>query len=339
MITIYDVARRAGVSSATVSRVINGRPDVSGKTRAAILAIMDELGYRPNATARGLAMKKSMMIGVFSYDHLYSGLVHPFLQDVLSSFQHIVGAEGYDLLIFTNNSKDALLENHLEMRARQRDVDGILLFGISREDKQLEMLVNSGIPCVSIDLDIYGPRAGYVTSDNVAGSALAVQYLHSQGHTKIAFIADIFNSKPGQDRFKGYQQAMRSLGCKWNSNWITQADFSENGGYDALNKLIASGDMPTAIVCASDSMAIGAKDALEEHGYRIGKDISIIGYDDISALKYIKPGITTIKQNRSQMGRAAAEALLELIDNEHAVPQIILIPPDLVIRQSVAPLS
>lgn len=339
MITIYDIASRAGVSSATVSRVINGRPDVSGKTRAAILAIMDELGYRPNATARGLALKKSKMIGVFIYDHLHSGLVHPFLQDVLSSFQHIVGDEGYDLLIFTNNSKDAQTENQYEQRARQRDVDGILLFGIARDDRQLDRLVECGIPCISIDLDLYGPRAGYVTSDNVAGSILAVQHLHAKGHRHIAFIADIFNSKPGQDRFKGFQQAMRSLECTINPNWITQADFSESGGYDAVAKLIASGNMPTGIVCASDSMAIGAKHVLEENGFTIGKDISIIGYDDIAALSYIRPGITTIKQNRMEMGKAAAQALLELIDNESAVPQILLISPDLVVRQSVHDLN
>lgn len=339
MITIYDIAKRAGVSSATVSRVINGRPDVSRKTRALILSIMDELGYHPNATARGLAMKKSKMIGVFSHDHLHSGLVHPFLQDVLSSFQHIVGAKGYDLLIFTNDSTDTLEENHFEIRARQRDVDGILLFGIARDDKQLEQLVKCGIPCISIDLDIYGPRAGYVTTDNVAGSVLAVQYLYSQGHRQMAFIADIFNSKPGQDRFKGFQQAMRSLGCNINASWITHADFSENGGYEAVNKLIATGSMPTAIVCASDSMAIGAKTALEEFGYTIGRDISIVGYDDILALNYIKPGITTIRQNRNELGRAAALALLELIDNENAVPQIILIPPDIVVRQSVGNLN
>lgn len=334
--TIYDIAKRAGVSAATVSRVINGRSDVSSKTRTAILTIIDELGYRPNATARGLAMRKSKLIGVFSYDHLDSGLVHPFLQDVLSSFQHVVGAKGYDLLIFTNNSKDAIADNHFEIRARQRDVDGILLFGIAREDKRLAQLVKCGIPCISIDLDMYGPRAGYITSDNVAGSVLAVQYLHSKGHRQIAFIADIFNSKPGQDRFMGFQQAMRSLGCLINLNWIMQADFSETGGYEAAHKLIALENMPTAIVCASDSMAIGAKNALEEHGYAIGRDISIIGYDDISALHYIKPGITTIKQNRNEMGKAAARALLELIDNGSAVPQIILIPPDLVIRQSVS---
>ncbi|GMK37624.1 LacI family transcriptional regulator [Paenibacillus sp. CCS19] len=339
MITIYDIALRAGVSSATVSRVINGRPDVSRKTRAAILAIMDELGYRPSATARGLAMKKSKMIGVFIYDHLHSGLVHPFLQDVLSSFQRIVGDDGYDLLIFTNNSKDVQTENQFELRARQRDVDGILLFGIARDDRQLDRLVECGIPCISIDLDLYGPRAGYVTSDNVAGSTLAVQHLHAMGHRQIAFIADIFNSKPGQDRFKGFQQAMRSLGCTINPNWITQADFSESGGYDAVNKLIATGNMPTAIVCASDSMAIGAKHVLEENGFTIGKDISIIGYDDISALSYIRPGITTIKQNRMEMGKAAAKALLELIDNENAVPPILLIPPDLVMRQSVNDLN
>jgi LacI family transcriptional regulator len=261
------------------------------------------------------------------------------LQDVLSSFQRIVGDEGYDLLIFTNNSKDEQIEHQYELRARQRNVDGILLFGIARDDKRLNRLVECGIPCISIDLDLYGPRAGYVTSDNVAGSTLAVQHLHSKGHTQIAFIADIFNSKPGQDRFKGFQQAMRTLGCSIHSSWITQADFSEAGGYKAVQRLIASGSMPTAIVCASDSMAIGAKNVLEDHGYAIGKDISIIGYDDISALTYIKPGITTIKQNRIEMGKAAAQALLELIDNENAVPQIILIPPDIVVRQSVRDLN
>ncbi|WP_426451317.1 LacI family DNA-binding transcriptional regulator [Paenibacillus sp. S-38] len=334
MTTIYDIAKRAGVSSATVSRVINEHRDVSEKTRQNVKSIMAELDFRPNATARGLATKSSQLIGVFFQDHLLTGLKHPFLQDVLSSFEVVAGEKGYDLLLFANYSAEST--DNYEARARRRDVDGLLLFGISKTDPNVSTIIKSQIPCISIDMDLYGPRTGYLASDNVGGAILAIDHFVENGHRDIAFFADIYNSKPGLDRLIGYQQAMNKHGLPYPSEWTLHSDFSEQGGYEAAQRLLSLKKRPTALFCASDTMALGAMEALSMAALVVGQDISIIGFDDIAILKYLRPGLTTIRQNREEIGRRAAQALFDMIHCPQSHPPILTVPTELVIRESVA---
>ncbi len=330
--TIYDIAKRAGVSPATVSRVLNGYPDVSEKTRKKIQKITEELGFQPNAAARGLATKRSMSIGIFFQDHVNSGLRHPFFQNVLASFKDVVGAEGYDLLFFANQQNGP---DSFEARAKQRDVDGVLLLGVPRSDPALASLATSQIPCMSIDLDMLGQRAGYLCSDNVGGATMAMDYLIKKGHRNIGFVGDAFFTKPGHDRLLGYQQACRRHDLPFRREWVFEGDFTEAGGYRAGKRLLDLADMPSAVFCAGDMMALGMMIALREEGIETGRDISIIGFDDIEFAHFVTPGLTTIRQQTDIMGEQAAKALVGLIENSDMTPPVLTIETILVERGTV----
>lgn len=334
MATIYDIAKKAGVSAATVSKVLNGRTDVGAKTSENVKKIANELNYRPNSIARGLATKKSNTIGVFFQDHLNSGFRHPFLQDVLASFKDTIGKNGYDLIFFANDHPDNPNET-FEERAKNRNVDGLFLLGVPRTDPNLFSLVQSEIPCMSVDLDIIGPNASYITSDNIGGAHKAVDHLVEMGHKEIAFISDMFATKPGQDRLMGFKKAMEKHGLPILTKWIISSDFSEKGGYLSALKILEGDHLPTAIFCAGDMMAIGAMEAISEKGLKIGEDISIIGFDDIKLLNYVKPSLTTIRQNKDIMGEMAANELLMLMNDSNYFPNPLSIETELVIRSTV----
>ncbi|GEO28135.1 LacI family transcriptional regulator [Alicyclobacillus acidoterrestris] len=338
MTTIYDIAKRAGVSATTVSKVLNGYPDVSMKTREKVQRITDELGYRPNAVARSLVTRRSMTIGVFFQDHVNSGFRHPFLHDVIASFKDVVGATGYDLLFFSDLREDSATQGFVS-RAKHRDVDGLFLLGVPRTNPGLGALSRSQIPVVSVDLDLFGPRASYLCSDNVGGARKAIQCLVENGHRKIAFIGDRFGTKPGHDRMLGYQLGIQEWALPYRSEWVISGDFTESSGYQAFQKLLGASELPTAIFCASDMMAIGAMKAIAEAGYRPGVDISIVGFDDISLARYVTPALTTIRQNTEEMGQRAAKELLELMNTSSKPPSVMTVETELIVRDSVCNLN
>lgn len=335
MATIYDIAKKAGVSTSTVSKVLNDRKDVSFQTAKKVKKITAELGYQPSANARGLATNKSKTIGIFFQDHLNTGFRHTFLQDILASFKDVIGSEGYDLIFFANHKPDNGLTS-FEARAMHRNVDGVLLLGVPRTDPSLSSLAESRIPCMSIDLDLLGPTAGYLVSDNVAGAIKAIDYLVEMGHRDIAYISDIFGTKPGHDRLIGYRTALQKHDIPIRSGWIESGDFTEESGYSATLKLLKGRNSPTAIFCAGDMMALGAMRALEEKNIEVGKDVSIIGFDDLSILQYVTPGLTTIRQQKDIMGRRAGKELLNLIHYPDYLPSTLTIETELIARDTVA---
>ncbi|KEO81891.1 LacI family DNA-binding transcriptional regulator [Tumebacillus flagellatus] len=334
MITIYDIAKRANVSPATVSRVLNGYPDVSQKTREKVQRITEELGFQPNAAARGLATKRSWTIGVFFQDHVNSGFKHPFLQDILKTFKDVMGGKGYDLLFFANHTLEGA-QDGFAARARHRNVDGVLMLGVPRTEPTLNTLVGAGIPCMSVDLDLLGPRAGYLCSDNKGGAMQAMDYLVEMGHRRIAFIGDRYSTKPGHDRLLGYQESLQRFKLPFSQKWITYGDFTEEGGMEAMKQLLAlpMEERPTAVFCAGDMMAIGAMTAMREAGLTPGDDVSIIGFDDIAYAKYV--GLTTIAQQKEEMGTQTANALLQLIEDPSQSPPVLTIGTELIVRSTV----
>ncbi len=339
MVTIYDIAKKAGVSTATVSKVMNGYSDISPKTVERIKKLCVEMGFRPNSAARGLATKKSSSIGIFFTDHLNSGFRHPFLQDVLASFKDIVGTAGYDLVFFSDDSPNNHLNNFYD-RARYRNVDGVFLMGVQRTDPNLSSLAHCDLPCMAIDLDLLGPRAGFITSDNVGGALKAVNYLVKMGHQDIAFLSDVFSTKPGQDRLMGFYAGMQTHKLAVRSDWILNGDFTEKGGYQSCLRLLEKKRLPTAIFCAGDMMALGAIRALNERGLRVPEDLSIIGFDNLALLKYVRPGLTTIHQNKEQLGKQAGIELLKMIKDPHYFPESTsLIETELIVRETVLDLN
>lgn len=336
MTTISEIAKRTGVSIATVSRVLNGYSDVNQATREKIQRVIVELGYSPGALSRAQNKGKSMAIGAFYFAGEGGELTHPFFQDVLDSFKRTIGVLGYDVLFFAVNSPTSDTES-FEARAKFRNVDGILLASVSKYDPRARSLAISQLPCMSIDTDLIGARAGYISSDNLGGAGQAVHYLVSLGHTKIAFMGDEFNTKPGHDRLVGYQQSLNRHQLTFRPDWVMNGDFSVEGGYRATQKLLRSEDRPTAIFCAGDLMAFGAMSAVREIGLEVGSDVSIVGFDDVSASSLVTPALTTVRQHRREMGLRAAESLVQLITEPESVPPIVTVPTELIIRESARP--
>ncbi len=332
MTTIKDIAKMAGVSTATVSRVINNHSDVSEDTKKKIIKIITENNYRPNTIARSLSTNKSNTIGIFFTDHFNTGLHHPFFREVIYGLEKSFGKSGYDILYFTNRKWGDSF-SYIE-KCKDRHVDGVVLMGVPRTDSNLDKLLLSDIPSVFVDIDIIGRNSSYVISDNVKGAEKAVNYLYSLGHRKIGMIMGLNTTKTSKDRFMGYQSSLNSLGISYNPAWVCNGKYTEEGGYEAMKQLLNVEEQPTAIFCQSDSMAIGAIRAIEDAGLSVPDNYSIIGFDDIEASRYIKPALTTIAQDKIEMGNAVAKLLLSMIDKSSDGHTPMILPVELVKRDS-----
>lgn len=332
MTTIKDIAIQADVSTATVSRVINEHPAVKDETREKIIKIIKENNYRPNTVARSLSTNKSKIVGVFFTDHFNSGLHHPFFREVIYGLEKNLGKEGYDILYFTNRQWGDDF-SYLE-KCKDRNVDGVVLMGVLKDDPNLPKLLDSNIPVAFVDIDIKRENASYVMSDNILGAKKAVNYLYDLGHRKIGMIMGIKATKPTNDRFIGFEEALEKLNLNYKSEWIFDGKYSEKGGYKAAKEMLNSDNRPTALFCQSDSMAIGAIRAIEEAGLKVPEDFSIIGFDDIEVSSYVKPALTTIKQNKKKMGKSATQLLINMMGKSKEDNSPIILPVELIERES-----
>ena len=336
MATIKDIASEADVSIATVSKVLNNYSDISPKTRKKVMEIVREKNFRPNANARSLIMNKSFSIGIFFKDHQNSGLRHPFFRDVIYGLERVFCDFGYDLVLFSAKWGD---EYRYVEKCNYRQVDGAILMGMPPDDKYLDALLEAEIPSVFVDLDVTGDYATYVMSDNLEGAASAVRYLHKLGHRKIGMIMGEKITRPAQERLLGYQKTLVELGISYRSEWVIEGEFSESGGFKSMKQILSLEEMPTAIFCQGDEIALGVINAIKSEGLDVPGDFSVIGFDDIDLSRYIEPKLTTIKQDKFNMGKKAANLLIKMINEpgEKFEPEIL--PTKLIERESCAELS
>ncbi|MBY6038205.1 LacI family transcriptional regulator [Fictibacillus nanhaiensis] len=331
MVTIYDIAKKTGYSTTTVSKALNNYSDVSEKTKQKILQAVEDMGYLPNAHAQSLSTKKSWTIGVMFSEANEVGMKHPFFSAIIESFRKHAEREGYDLIFASRNlrNRDISYLEHFSYRA----VDGIVVICSDPQDTQVQEMINSNIPIVVIDMN--NQNCSLVYSDNIEGGKLAVNYLHSLGHTKIAHIAGDSSTDAGAERIKGYKKAMKDLNLPILEGHLTNGGlFSINEGKAAMEKLLSLKDVPTAVFVAGDHMAIGAMEAIKEKGLRVPEDISIIGYDDIEMAAYVTPKLTTIKQDTEMIGFEAAQLLMKQILQKKKMVISKKIPVELMIRKS-----
>ncbi|WP_070329079.1 MULTISPECIES: LacI family DNA-binding transcriptional regulator [Exiguobacterium] len=334
--TIYDLAKKTGFSITTVSKALNNYKDVNEKTRAKILKAAAEMDYLPNAHAQSLSTKKSWAIGVMFSEANEVGMKHPFFNGIIESFRHATEEQGYDLMFASRNlrNRDMSYLEHFKHRA----VDGIVVICSDRMDEQVQELMQSDIPIVVVDMD--SADCSVVYSDNIAGARLAVNHLYELGHRKIAHIAGDRTIDAGATRIKGYELAMQALDLPIEPGYLINAGFfSVEEGKQAMEKLLQLEAPPTAVFVAGDQMAIGAIEAVHEHGLRVPEDISIIGYDDIDMIKYITPKLTTIRQDTDEIGEAAAELLIEQMTAKERLTERRVIPVKLIERLSCAPVK
>lgn len=334
MTTIYDIAKRTGYSPTTVSKAFNNYSDVREKTRQEIFRAAQEMGYLPNSHARTLTTKKSWTIGVLFIENTGMGIRHPFFSAVIESFKKVAVDKGYALMFISKDvggKQSGYLEN-----CRIRGVDGVVVFLSDYEDPYFRELLESDIPTVVLDYET--SQSHTICSDNKSGAQLAVDYLASLGHRKIAHISGGMNTFPGKVRELGYKDAMEQQGLEVPDSYIVNGAFySRESGYDAMLKLLKLPERPTAVFASGDWLALGAIMAAKDSGLSVPGDISVMGYDDIDLAEYVTPALTTVRQDTELLGSRAADLLLEAIEGKEQDKESILVPVEVIERESCAP--
>jgi LacI family transcriptional regulator len=324
--TIRDVAEQAGVSIATVSRVLNDRADVSVETRERVREVARAVGYSADPAARGLVTQRTQLVAVVVGDNAgHRDLSLLFFGKVMAAISRRLARAGYD----------SLLLQPAELGLHHR-FDAAILIGIDGNDPLVTDLWVRSVPYVGVDVRVGGRRNAFVGSDHAAGVRLALTHLHDLGHRRIAHIAGARNTVAGADRIAAFQHESRVLGLELRDDYLREADFSSAGGYRETCALLALDERPTAIVAASDLMALAALQAIRDAGLQPGRDVAVVGFDDIEAAALAYPPLTTIRQDREKLGTLAAERALELIEHADLRANETILPVELVVRASTA---
>ncbi|MFC7440255.1 LacI family DNA-binding transcriptional regulator [Laceyella putida] len=330
--TIADIARLAGVSRSTVSKVLNNYPGIGEKNKRKILQIIAETGYQPSYSARRLSSTKSHLIAMIYAGNVSADFNHPFFVDVINAFKKEIGSHGYDLLFFSNQDVSRENDDYLA-RCQYFQVDGCIIISGDQIESVIGQLDDSEIPCIGVDLFLKGTHSGYIMSDNHQISQLVVEHFHRLGYREIAYIGGTPDSTVAKIRRQGFEHSMKKLGLPVRKEWMLQGDFYVESGYLAMKRLMESGKAPEAVFCASDWMAVGAMQAIKEAGLRIPDDIAIVGCDNINVAPYLDPPLTSINQDKEKLGRLAARMLLDLMDGKMSFTSA-LVEPALVVRRS-----
>ncbi len=332
MSTIYDIAEKSGYSVSTVSKALNGYPNISQKTKDKVQQIAKELNYIPNASARGLMTKKSFIIGLMIYQDDKEAIIHSHLSEIIVSFKNYVESRGYDVL-FVNTST----ENNLSYyeRCKYRSLDGLF---IAMSDynyyikKQTNELVASELPIVSVET-IYKNR-NVILCDSYNGAKKALDYLYFLGHRKIAYIDAESNGDGSTERLRAYKDFLKEKNITLQKNMIYRAKgFKKYDGLKVAKEIFTEGfsNLPTAIFCVCDEVAIGVIEHFKTQNVRVPDDISVIGFDDIKVAEYV--GLTTIRQNRSLIGETAGKKLIAEIEGNKET-EVIKTKTELIIRDT-----
>ncbi len=331
-VTIYDVAKKAGVGIGTVSRAINNSPKISSQTKAKVDHAIRELKYQPHALAQGLARKRTNMVAIIV--PVFTGY---FYLELLRGIQQEISKYQYDLLLFSVDQTEKT-ELFLKRTLQERKVDGVLLISLAISDNYVKKFVNTQFPIVLIDSD--HRELDSLTVENEQGAYLATKHLINLGHTRIGIIDAQLKSIPAKMRLEGYQKALRDHKIQYNRRYLVISDsdiekdgFNREAGYAAMKQLLQiDEDRPTAVFVASDIQAAGAIKAIKECGLNIPEDISVIGFDDIELAQYM--GLSTVRQPMYEMGKLAVQILMKKIAGEESKPVKKRFETRLVIRDS-----
>jgi LacI family transcriptional regulator len=328
MATIKQVAAHAGVSSATVSHVINGTRYVSEPVQEQVRKSMNDLGYRPNALARSLRSGYTHTVGLILPDS-----ANPYFAEVGHSIENAAFEAGYSVIL-CNTENDFEKESFYMDVLTKKQVDGVIFVTTGEGSDSLKNLAEIGTPTVVMDRDFPGLELDVVLADSFQGGYLATQHLISLGHKRIGCIAGPSSINPSFRRVIGYKQALQAANLDVEPELIMNGDFHPKSGWDVARAMLSQPDAPTAIFACNDLMAIGALRAAVELGLQVPDDLALVGYDDIELASYTNPSLTTIKQPKVEMGLAALNFLLGRIKNKQSAPQRALLPVSLVIRGS-----
>jgi LacI family transcriptional regulator len=326
--TIRDVAKKAGVSVATVSRALSKNGIVAESTRERIKQIAKEIRYTPNASARSLSTKRTDTIAVLLPD-----LFGEFFSEVIRGADQAAQQYQYHLLVSSshNNREDIELALHA-MRGR---VDGIIIMSPHIDAHTLESNLPKSLPVVLLNCSVDGEPCDSINIDNFQGAYQVVHHLLTHGHKRIAIIKGTAKNLDAEQRLLGYRHALKEGDAEISAGLEIEGDFTELAGQAAVKKILHLKPMPTAIFASNDSTAIGAISALRSFGVHVPREMAVVGFDDIPVAQYVRPSLTTVRIGISELGRAAVQTLLDSIKqkNMHAKRQVV-VAPTLVVRES-----
>lgn len=335
MATIKDVAKLAGVSTTTVSHVINKTRFVAEDTTKAVWDAIQALHYSPSAVARSLKVNTTKSIGM-----IITTSEAPFFAEIVLAVEEYCYRQGYSLFLCNTQNNPEKIQNHLDMLIKKR-VDGVLVMCTEYTENSLTLFNGTNIPMVIMDWGRHDEKSDRILDNSFEGGYLATKHLIDNGHKEIGVIAGNLEKTTARDRFNGFLEAMKEANLPVRQEWIIEGDFEPEDGYECMNNLFRLEKLPTAIFCFNDVMALGAISAITERGLSVPNDISIIGYDNIHSSRFYAPPLTTIHQSKSRLGTQALNLLLERIQKEEKVsePQILEFHPELVPRKSVLNLN
>lgn len=329
---IREVAKRARVSTATVSRTVNGIPTVNPTLAKRVWKVVHELGYYPNTQARALVSGRSRIFGL-----IVSEIVNPFFPEIVQAFETIAVQHNYEILL-TSTVHDP---KRMEMSVRrmiERRVDGVAVMTFGMEELLLEDLKTRNVPLVFVDVGPARPRVSNIRIDYQNGIRQAVQHLAAFRHERIAFITGPLQLKSAMARQTAFLQSMQEIGLAVDGDLVLEGDHTLEGGMKAMSLLLKAKSRPTAVLCSNDMTAIGVMRQCYEEKIAIPRDLSIVGFDDIRLAQFILPPLTTIRMSQEELARLAFKALLTDVKRAAPAPHgsDYLLQTDLVLRESTA---
>ena len=331
MSTLNDVAKLAGVSAMTVSRVINNSGYTSNETRSRVEAAIAELAYVPNAVGRQLRSKRTNMLAL-----VLSDIMNPFFTTIARGVEDVARAQGFTVMFCNTDESEAEEAQYLLMLV-QRQVDGVLLVPASTSDKSLRLLSSHYMPVVVLDRRIQSRQVDSVRSDSVAGAYALTEHLVALGHRRIAVLTGRRSVSTSADRVAGYRRAMVDAGLPVDDALVRHGEYNQGDGYRMAQEILALDARPTAIFAANNFIAFGAIRAFREAGLRIPEDVSVVAFDDLPAAWMTDPFLTVVDQPAYEIGRRGAELLLARLDGSISGPgREVILQSELIIRRSSA---
>ena len=311
MVSMKDISAACGVSIATVSKALNDHRDIGAETKEHIRQVAKQMGYSPNSAAKALKTNRTYNLGVLFVDDDQSGLTHDYFAYVLDSFKNTAEQKGYDIT-FINACKNGFRRMSYLEHSRYRGFDGVMIACVNFYDPEVEELVRSEIPVVTID-HIFNNRISII-SENVKGMRDLLTYIYEQGHRKVAYIHGA-DSSVTKSRLSSFYHTAEELGLNIPDEYILEAAYRDtNTAYRMTERLLDLKDSPTCICYADDFSFFGGMKAIQDRGLRIPEDISAAGYDGIRVASHIEPQLTTVRQDTASLGKLAAEKLISLVE-------------------------
>jgi DNA-binding LacI/PurR family transcriptional regulator len=328
-LNIGEIARRANVSTATVSRTLNQSGAVRPETARKVWRAAAALNYYPNSHARALVSGRSRLLGL-----IVSDITNPFFPELVHSFETLATQQGYDLILTSTDYQTVRMTGCVR-RMLERKVDGVAIMTSEMDLGLIKELARRGVPLVFMDVGRVGPRMSHVLIDYGNGIRQAVDHVVGLGHKHVAFITGPLDLHSARTRRQAFVEGMRAHHLRPDPKLIREGTHTADGGQKAMAGLLRSGGKaPTAVVCSNDWTAIGALHAIDAAGLRVPEDISIVGFDDIPLASYTKPPLTSVRMSAGDVGSTAFDALFRLIGGERLEGDVYQIPTQLVVRQS-----